>query len=440
LAIAGSIFLSNVTRSAIPDHLLNHPVEYTPNLISENTANELNKLVREMEEFPSNIASDLKTGNWNIRHLHVGEAQASKKRVNNDSTISYSCDHPFMVPSQNKDECSLPQRVDVGRHFVLTGGADGARESFQSTIQRVTSFGRYFMKKNSDPSSIFNQPIVQSLFDDEKFQDAAKRICPKDKQILDTFQFNVIMQIPGQTVAAHIDSPYFWGAGREDFPQWLLAVMVFSNLFHKDFIDQVQVVGYLSDINNDKNNDDIGGEFLYYLNNNEGRYDKVAADYRAGSAVDGSKLVHASRIYKPSVKVPYMSKDSHSALKYVGGEKWNLVVDDKVIAEYTSSELRVSIVYRARCFTDEDELKRYEEYPQEKHMDLESVLHKLKLDLIQKNIVSKEKIENMDRLEFAILLISEYIKYPLPSIDSQPYMPWNYCAITKLYPWLGEVC
>jgi hypothetical protein len=45
-------------------------------------------------------------------------------------------------------------------------------------------------------------------------------------------------------VALHIDGAYFVGATRFEYPQWLLAAMVFSGLFADDFVDQVQVVGY----------------------------------------------------------------------------------------------------------------------------------------------------------------------------------------------------
>ena len=49
-------------------------------------------------------------------------------------------------------------------------------------------------------------------------------------------------QVPGQTVAMHLDAPYFWGASRVSVPQWLLVSMVFSGLFRDKFVDQVQVV------------------------------------------------------------------------------------------------------------------------------------------------------------------------------------------------------
>lgn len=46
------------------------------------------------------------------------------------------------------------------------------------------------------------------------------------------------MQVPGQTVATHVDGVYFWGATRREFPQWLLACMMFSGLFQDEFIHQ----------------------------------------------------------------------------------------------------------------------------------------------------------------------------------------------------------
>jgi hypothetical protein len=125
-------------------------------------------------------------------------------------------------------------------------------------ISRVSSFGRYMFE------TVDQYPVVVKLFAQDKFQDAAKGICPADKQFLDPFQFNFIMQVPGQTVATHIDGAYFWGATRKEVPQWLLACMGFSGLFRDKFIDQVQVVGYLHDW---QPTAEHGGTFVYYNNN-----------------------------------------------------------------------------------------------------------------------------------------------------------------------------
>ena len=106
---------------------------------------------------------------------------------------------------------------------------------------------------------------VENLFYDDKFIAEARKICPAEAQHLDPTQFNFIMQVPGQTVATHIDGVYFWGATRFQFPQWLLAAMQFSGLWADRFVPQVQVVGYLHewDPANFTNPDDAG-PFMYW--------------------------------------------------------------------------------------------------------------------------------------------------------------------------------
>jgi hypothetical protein len=165
---------------------------------------------------------------------------------------------------------------------------------------------------------------------------AALGVCPKNKPFLDPFQFNFIMQVitapaspppltaicpsllfpealqvPGQTVAMHLDAPYFWGASRVSVPQWLLVSMVFSGLFQDKFVDQVQVspsaarcrpptppsraapcrrlqvVAYLHEWT-----DDRGGAFVYWKDNS-GQMHSVPPSPLSGSSVDGSKTVHA---------------------------------------------------------------------------------------------------------------------------------------------------
>ena len=128
-------------------------------------------------------------------------------------------------------------------------------------ISRVGSFARYKFLRELD-----NFPVVKELFDSENFQNAAKSVCPADRTYLDPFQFSFIISVPGQTVAAHLDAPYFWGANRFRFPQWLLVSMVFSGLYRDKFINQIQVVGYLHEWENDAVSPGDGGDFVYYTN------------------------------------------------------------------------------------------------------------------------------------------------------------------------------
>ncbi len=76
-----------------------------------------------------------------------------------------------MAPNTQRTACVLPQRIDVGRHFIMTGGPDAVRETVASMTSRVQSFGQYI-------TNLTVYPAMASLFADEKFQRVAAAVCP----------------------------------------------------------------------------------------------------------------------------------------------------------------------------------------------------------------------------------------------------------------------
>jgi len=415
-ALGIGIIPNLINRSYIPPHLSNHASIIKQNLVPEETAAELITLMKELGEYHSNVNQGKGQG-FTPTYEEIGESVA----INADGT----CSHNLLFPNKNKTRCILPERVDIGKHFVMTGGLDGVKENFQDLVDRVSSFGRYTFSKDSNPA-------VKSLFESEDFQSAAKSICPKDAPFLDPFQFNFIIQVPGQTVAVHIDAPYFWGADRYHFPQWLLAVMLFSGLYEDIFVHQVQVVAYLHDWAPNQGTKKIGGQFAYYINSTA--IEIVDPLPLSGSFIDGSKMLHAAKIYQPDVKVPHIDKDKETILKFTGGENWEIQSDGVTIKRYSTSELRLSLVYRAKCFASKDEAQRFAGLGKIDMLSLESVLEKLSANLVKKNRVSAEKLRGMSKLDLAFTLIDSYIVYPLPPVESA-FIPYNYCALQKLYPW-----
>lgn len=146
----------------------------------------------------------------------------------------------------------------------------------------------------------------------------------------------------------------------------------------------------------------LSGQFLYYPTNDE-TPQMVPPLPLAGSAVDGSKLVHAAGVYKPEISPPTLDKDKNNALFYVGDEKWHLKEDDKILRKYDTSDLRMTVVYRSRCFESEEAMLSFnkrnpsaavikpkpEEIDTSSNMKLEEILDTLKADLVQKNLLTK---------------------------------------------------
>lgn len=240
-------------------------------------------------------------------------------------------------------------------------------------------------------------------------------------------------------MATHIDSPYFWGASRYHFPQWLLACMCFSGLYKDLFVHQVQVVAYLHDWEMSANSTEKsakGGEFIYFINDTT--TEAIEPISLSGSFIDGSKVLHAAKVYQPGIKAPHMDKDKVTVLKFTGDNNWEVQSDGKTIQKYKTSDLRLSLVYRAKCFATPEDADRYSKLKPEDMLSLESVLEKLSMELVKRKKISSAKIKSMSRLDLAFFLVDSYITYPLPDIKTA-LIPYNYCALSKLFPWMSYI-
>ena len=429
-----------------PEHLRNHTLLFEPGLIPPDVGEALRVAIKKVSSEGGGMPSNARDTNfYSPKHEHIGEARPR-------DPLTGECDHPFLVPSKNGSLCVLAGRLDIGRHFITTGGLDALRESYDTLVSRVLSFGVYLF--GSDVPS-----AVRGLFSDERFVALARKICPTDRQYLDPFQSNFIVQVPGQTVAAHLDGVYFWGADRFQFPQWLLAAMQFSNLFADRFVHQVQVVGYLHEW---QPSSDRAGEFVFWDGSTRLGIKEDPLPL-AGSAVDGTKTVHAATVYMPQEQPPAIDKDLDTRLFYnsAGGKKarggksaggsekrWQLRVGDEVLRNYTTDDLRMSIVYRARCFRDAAEAKKFNAQladgrPPERGsgqpqppMELEDVLRVFAEDLVKRGKVQSlvYALDPSWRLEFALLIMDTYIKYPLPTRPGTLILK-NYCALPRTHPW-----
>uniref|UniRef100_A0A914EA31 Uncharacterized protein n=1 Tax=Acrobeloides nanus TaxID=290746 RepID=A0A914EA31_9BILA len=339
-----------------------------------------------MKIFPTNV-NDLLF--YNRTFEDVGEAIP----ISPDGT----CSESFLVPNIERTKCILPSRFDVARHFMLYGGLEGLKENFTLLSTRIQSFGRYMF-------DLKEFPVAKNLFLSEKFVKAAQEICPVNKKVIDPFQFNFIIQIPGQTVPIHLDAPYFEDATRFQYPQWLLVAMVGSGLYKDKFIDQVQGVGYLHEWNSTRN----AGQFAYFDNNDiKPVYEKPVP--RSVSLLDGSKTMHAATLYKPKLRPPILPKDAKNELVFSpekeGDETWELRSNDEILKKYHTNDLRITIVYRARCFESEEKRDNFHNWftSGKDVRPVEVILNELKNELVEKKGYDKKTLDSMKRLELAII-------------------------------------
>jgi len=414
-ALGGGALLRR-PRAALPEHLLGHPFVVTPDLLTPEQAGRLLALGKRLGSFPTNVNASVVVG---VRHEHIGEA--APRAPNGE------CEHPLMVPSRgNASECVLAGRIDIARHFLMHGGVEGFKEGYRIGSSRLQSFMAMWFTEDFEP-------VMHELFESERFAGAARKICPADSQHLDPLQFNIIVNVPGQTVALHLDSVHFWGANRFQFPEWLLAAMTFSGLWRDRFIPQVQTVAYFhnwTESSEDARPEAKEGHFVLYESNGPPR--RLPPRPRSGLSVDGSKVVHAAATYFPKREAPFIDKSKSNELQWdPEREKWDLLTDGERRASYLDSDLRFSLVFRARCFPDAEEAARYRSQTESELLSLDTVLSVFREDLRRRGRLTAEEEAADDRLLLALRILDTYVRYPLPP---DAILPYNICLAPLLLP------
>jgi hypothetical protein len=419
VALLGVVIGRANTRAVLPAHLLGHPVVVLPALLDAAAQASLMALARELGAFGSVASAE---NAYEMRHEDIGEGLA------HPANAAGGCDHAFLVPSRDGRRCILPGRVDVGRHYVMTGGVEGRKETHADLVSRAQSFIRYLFA----PSA---HAVTRELFASAPFLAAARAVCPqRDAAVLDAFQASIIIQVPGQTVPAHLDGVWFAGADRFHVPQWLLAVMAFSGLFRERFVDQVQLVAYFAPPGVGARR---GGAFTHWA---DGAAVATPCTPGSGTAMDGSKTVHAAAVFEPAAAPPRLSKDAANVLSASDDGGWELRSDNATRARWPAAALRYSVVYRARCFASEAARDAFNDAQRAGSglLDLEGgILAPLKDEAVRRGAApSRAALDALPRLDLALKLVDAFVAYPKPAA-----LP-NYCALPLAFPrarWLARV-
>lgn len=145
----------------LPAHLLGHPVRFFPTLLSAHTRAELMNLTRALGELPGVTSAE---SSYTMTHEHIGEG------LDHPAAPDGTCRHAFLAPSADGRMCILPGRIDVGRHYIATGGTEALREQHAQLINRVQSFIRYIFAP-------LDFPVTARLFADAGFLAAARSVC-----------------------------------------------------------------------------------------------------------------------------------------------------------------------------------------------------------------------------------------------------------------------
>jgi hypothetical protein len=330
------------------------------------------------------------------------------------------CPHRIQHPNINKTRCIVPARIDVAKHYMMTGGHNSKKEYLDTMASRIIVFQSFLHQRKNET----NLPEIVKLFENDSYKSKALVIC-EGRPVLDPIQVSFLMNIPGQEVAMHRDVPWFLGMDRFNLPSWLLIVMEQSGLYEQYRIPQIQGVSYLHDW---KDYDEAHGGFYFYPEGLTGKKVVVPAVPNQALILDGSKVPHATETFRPNKKVQVkIDKNEQYLLKY-NGNNWDMYMKSNMtkIANYENDDIRISFVWRQRCFRNEEEKENYHKKIDETILDTKNIINDLIANLIKLGKIKEKPISEIDTIE---TLLKHYVEYPFP--DS--VFPYNYCVAAEKF-------
>lgn len=102
------------------------------------------------------------------------------------------CSKPYTMLNQDTGKCQFPNRIDIAKHFIETGGYNGWKESYQKMIYRLNPFINYQF-------DAYKRPEFIELFEADEFQSAVQHICGRQNPYFRPFQLSMILNLPGQS-------------------------------------------------------------------------------------------------------------------------------------------------------------------------------------------------------------------------------------------------
>jgi len=289
----------------------------------------------------------------------------------------------------------LAQRYDAAVNFVRTGGRFGRADEPPALLAARTN---YFRETYSYGDDVFLAGI-EAFRDDEGLAAAAVTTHGRPVVVPAIVYANILL--PGQELAVHTDVGEFRGANRKIVPQWLIVVMRHSELFESWRMPVATAISYFGEAK--------GGDLAYYPDGAAGDPATYAPRHNTAAVLDTDTIFHGvDRVAGDDGPLRSMRPGMH--LVHEGDRSWT-VRDDTgdVLASYSTDDIRYSVSWKGYCFADDDERKAWSEHSDD--LSLDYILDTLEADLRSRGRLDGERPADV---EFAKLLIDEYVKFPSP--------------------------
>ena len=289
----------------------------------------------------------------------------------------------------------LAERHDVMAHYLRYGNRMGDVGPVK-TLARRTNYFRgelaYGERMQSGAGAVLQHEALLS---------AARAIHDCQLVVPNIVFANVV--VPGQELAPHTDVPEFFGCNRKTMPQWLVVVMLRSGLFDAARLRIATGVSWLTS--------GEGGAFVCWPDGVDAPAIEVAAAPNSAFMIDNCNVVHAVDRFGPTGAEVAPLRPGMQLKLCLDGDSVVTGLDGETVARYSLDELRVALVWKAYCFDDAADFARWQTGAQDLSIDV--VIARIVDDLRARGRIVGPTPPSP---ELGLLMIDEYVRYPIPSV------------------------
>jgi len=287
----------------------------------------------------------------------------------------------------------LPQRFDVGIHYIQQGLAGSGNEDPPEVAASRTNYFRETYAYGNDILA----PGITPFMAHPALKQTASDISGCSNIVPAIVYANLLT--PGQELAIHTDVPEFRGASRKIVPQWLLVVMLHSGLFDRWRVPIVTCVSWFGE--------DNGSAFTFYPAGANGTRKSIPAQHNSAILVDADKVFHGvERVASDRDRaLPRIGKETR--LQHCGESIWSLCEGDEILAQYDWAQIRYSISWKAYCFENDSKEATWRSGADE--LSLDTIVATLEEALRERGVLTGPRPAPT---EFALMLADTFITFP----------------------------
>ncbi len=172
------------------------------------------------------------------------------------------------------------------------------------------------------------------------------------------------LNLPAKGAPFHLDLPFFRGCQNREVPSWLLAPMGYSGLFHEWAVPVASAITWFYD--------GVGGEFEYWPDGlNEPSLTESPPYSNSCVLADNEYMYHrVGAIGEEAAQGTYDDIGYNAQLKLTEANRWQVIENDKVTADLSYGDVRISILWKAYCFKDEAMAASYDDHSHDLSPDM----------------------------------------------------------------------